>query len=54
MKANAAMARSVGVEQQLLGKNGDLYYISPALGIRRNAVKTGRLGLKDGVLIEID
>jgi ribonuclease J len=54
MKANAAVARTVGVEQQLLGKNGDLYYISPALGIRRNAVKTGRLGIKDGALIKID
>jgi ribonuclease J len=54
MKANADMARTVGVEQQLLGQNGDLYYISPALGIRRKAVKTGRLGLKDGALIEID
>lgn len=45
MKANAKIARSVGVPEQIQGKNGDLFYIAPVRGIRRNAVKTGRLGL---------
>jgi len=54
LNANAAVAKQADVSQQLLGNNGDLYYISPALGIRRRAVKTGRLGLKEGVLISLD
>ncbi|MFW5450956.1 MAG: ribonuclease J [Methylophagaceae bacterium] len=45
LQANANIAKSVGVPQQILGQNGDLYFISPVKGIRRNAVKTGRLGL---------
>ena len=44
LKANAGIAKSQGVNNQLLGKNGDLYLISPISGIRRNIVKTGRLG----------
>lgn len=53
INANAAVAKKAQVSQQLLGSNGDLYYISPALGIRRHAVKTGRLGLKNNNLIKI-
>ena len=45
LKANAGIAKSQGVNNQLLGKNGDLYIIAPVTGIRRNVVKTGRLGL---------
>ncbi|HEC74732.1 MAG TPA: ribonuclease J [Methylophaga aminisulfidivorans] len=45
LRANARVAKSVGILEQLEGKNGDMYYISPVAGIRRNAVKTGRLGL---------
>jgi ribonuclease J len=45
LQANAKIAKSVGVEQQLLGKNGDVFFIAPVKGLRRNAVKTGRLGL---------
>jgi len=45
LKANAGIAKSQGVNRQLLGKNGDLYLISPVSGIRRNVVKTGRLGI---------
>ncbi len=48
MKANANIAKAVGIRQQLLGQNGDMFYIAPAIGIRRQAVKTGRLGLKPG------
>ena len=47
INANGAVAKAADVSQHLLGSNGDLYYISPALGIRRRAVKTGRLGLKN-------
>ena len=47
LKANAGVAKSQGVSQQLLGKNGDLYFISPVAGMRRNVVKTGRLGLNN-------
>ena len=54
INANASVARAAEVPQQLLGKNGDLYYISPAIGIRRHAVKTGRLGIKGSALIKID
>jgi len=45
LKANAGIAKSQGVNRQLLGKNGDLYLIAPVSGIRRNIVKTGRLGI---------
>lgn len=45
LQANAKIAKSVGVDQQLLGKNGDIFFIAPVKGMRRNAVKTGRLGL---------
>ncbi|RKZ95955.1 MAG: ribonuclease J, partial [Gammaproteobacteria bacterium] len=45
LKANANIAKSVGISQQLIGKNGDLFFIAPVKGIRRNAVKTGRLGV---------
>ncbi|MBN45041.1 MULTISPECIES: ribonuclease J [unclassified Methylophaga] len=47
MKANAKIAKASGVRRQLLGQNGDLFYISPVNGIRRGAVKTGRWGLFD-------
>ena len=47
MKANAKIAKASGVRQQLLGQNGDLFYIAPVNGIRRGAVKTGRWGLFD-------
>jgi len=53
LSANASVARSAGVTEQLLGKNGDLFYISPVRGIRRNAVKTGRLGLKGTRLVKL-
>lgn len=54
MKANAKIAKAIGVRQQLLGQNGDMFYIAPAIGIRRNAIKTGRLGLKSpGKLIKL-
>lgn len=54
LRANARVAKSVGITEQLEGKNGDLYYIAPVLGIRRAAIKTGRLGvMPDGKLKKI-
>jgi ribonuclease J len=53
INANADVAKTADVQLQLLGSNGDLFYISPALGIRRRAVKTGRLGLKNNSLVKI-
>ncbi len=45
LRANARVAKSVGVPEQIEGKNGDLFFIAPVRGIRRGAVKAGRLGL---------
>lgn len=45
MQANAKVAKSVGVPEQIQGKNGDVFFIAPVRGVRRGAVKTGRLGL---------
>ena len=53
LKANAKLANAVGVPRQKIGKNGDLFYIAPYRGIRRNAVKTGRLGLRNRKLAPI-
>ncbi|MCH8543845.1 MAG: ribonuclease J [Alcanivorax sp.] len=50
MRANADIARASGVPRQLTGRNGDLFMISPVTGIRRNAVRTGRLGVVQGQL----
>jgi ribonuclease J len=47
MRANAALARAVGVPQQLVGRNGDLFMLAPTPGIRRGAAPTGRLCLND-------
>ncbi|AFJ01409.1 Metallo-beta-lactamase family protein, RNA-specific [Methylophaga frappieri] len=46
LRANAGIAKSVGIRQQLVGQNGDIFYISPAIGIRRHAVPVGRLGMQ--------
>ena len=53
IQANANIAKSVGIQQQLVGQNGDLYFIAPHTGIRRHAVKTGRLGLVQNKLVKI-
>ena len=44
MRANARVAKSVGVPEQLEGQNGDMFFIAPVRGVRRGAVRTGRLG----------
>ena len=53
INANASVAKIAEVDHQLLGSNGDLYFISPAIGIRRHAVKTGRLGIKNNALVKL-
>lgn len=53
LKANAKVAKSVGIQEQIIGKNGDLFFISPVRGVRRNAVITGRLGVKNRKLIKL-
>ena len=45
--ANAAIARANGAQLALTGRNGDLFHIAPAPGLRRRAVSTGRLQLDD-------
>ena len=44
LRANARLAKSVGIPEQLEGLNGDMFFIAPVRGIRRGAVRTGRLG----------
>jgi len=53
LNANAKVAQQSGVDNQLLGQNGDMYFIAPVFGIRRKAVFTGRLGVKKGGLEKI-
>jgi len=53
LKAHGKLAKAVGVPRQQVGKNGDIFYIAPYRGIRRNAVKTGRLGLRNRKLSPI-
>ncbi|OCW92884.1 ribonuclease J [Alishewanella sp. HH-ZS] len=43
MQANAAIAREVGVPQQLLGQNGDLFVLAPKPRIWPGFVKAGRV-----------
>ena len=53
LKAHGKLANAIGVPRQQVGKNGDMFYIAPYRGIRRNAVKTGRLGLRNRKLSPI-
>ncbi len=43
INANASIARGVGVPSQIVGENGDLFRLAPQVGIKRKAVKVGRL-----------
>ncbi|MCB5162275.1 ribonuclease J [Marinomonas algarum] len=45
LDANADVAKSSHVPDQLVGRNGDLYQLAPTVSIRRQAVKTGRIAL---------
>ena len=46
LRAHSKLAKAIGIPRQQVGKNGDIFYIAPYRGIRRGAVKTGRLGLR--------
>lgn len=50
IEANAEIARTSGVPRQLRGRNGDLFFIAPIPGIRRDAATVGRLGLQGELL----
>ncbi|EED36497.1 metallo-beta-lactamase family protein [Luminiphilus syltensis NOR5-1B] len=43
MVANARIARAAGARLALTGANGDLFYLSPNPGVRRQAADVGRL-----------
>lgn len=45
--ANAQIAKQQGIEQQLVGLNGDLFQIAPVIKHFRNAVKVGRIDITD-------
>ncbi|MEO0972332.1 MAG: ribonuclease J [Pseudomonadota bacterium] len=45
LRANADIARAVGVPVQLVGENGDLFVIAPQPAVRRRVARVGRLGL---------
>ena len=53
LRAHSKLANAIGVPRQQVGKNGDIFYIAPYRGIRRGAVKTGRLGLRNRKLTPI-
>jgi ribonuclease J len=38
------------VPEQIQGQNGDMFFIAPVKGIRRGAIKAGRLGLVNNKL----
>jgi ribonuclease J len=45
LDAQIALAREFGIERQLSGRNGDLFMLAPAKGVRRGVVTAGRLGV---------
>jgi ribonuclease J len=45
MAAHAGLAGEAGVRRRLTGTNGDLFLLAPNAGVRRGAVRTGRLGV---------
>jgi hypothetical protein len=53
MQANAELSQAQGVPAQMTGLNGDLFMLAPRRGIRRAAVRVGRLGLDQKKLVGI-
>lgn len=45
LEAQAELARTAGIKRRLVGRNGDLFTLAPAPGVRRGASAVGRLGL---------
>ncbi len=54
LDAHVEVAAEAGVKRKLLGRNGDLYFLAPDKGIRRNAVNTGRLGIEQKKLVRVE
>ena len=54
MDAHKEVARDAGVERQLCGENGDLFFLAPTKGIRRQAVDTGRVGVERGRVVRLE
>lgn len=48
MQANAKVAKKAGVPRQLTGFNGDLFMLTPQVGVQRGAAAVGRLGYDNG------
>ena len=47
MHANAQVAAEQGIDQQLVGKNGDVFVLSPAFETHKGAVPVGRIALEE-------
>ncbi len=45
MQRNAYLAKQSNVLRTLTGNNGDIFLLAPQLGVKRQAVKTGRIAL---------
>jgi len=45
MNAQSQLAQREGISRQLTGKNGDLFMIAPNKAIRRDVIRSGRLGI---------
>lgn len=46
LRANAGLAKSLGVNSQLQGLNGDLFLLAPQTGVQRQKVPAGRIELR--------
>ncbi len=53
MDAQAEFAKSMGIERRLVGRNGDLFTLSPGKSLRRSVVNTGRLGYNGRAMVSI-
>jgi ribonuclease J len=47
LRANALIAKKQGVQQQLVGLNGDLFQLAPSIKLIKNAVKVGRIDITE-------
>ena len=54
LDAHVNIAREAGVKRKLRGTNGDLFFLAPNKGIRRNAVTCGRLAVEKRKLVRVD
>lgn len=52
--AHKQVAIDAGVPRQIVGKNGDLFFLAPTKGIRRDAVPAGRLGVHKNKLERVE